>query len=368
MADSVSTAAPDSDESIFISQSVPLHSLPKPASIVCCTVATDPNWRWFSDKFPAEKINWHFTYCKSTGILKNLIKRPDLAKVYSSFQAVKIAKEKNADLLISQEAELTFWCALFGKLLGMKTEHVAYAFNYPFLPNFFRRLVMTQALDSVSHFFVSSGVEKRLYQQYFKIPADKIDVQLWKMGNIGYAPEEPVEPGDYICALGQYGRDYATLMAAMERLPDIHLIVIAKPHNVANLSVPSNVKVLTNVEGDYVMNILKFSRFMVLPLANAQMPAGHITLVSAMKLGKGVVITHSSGILDYVEDGYTALTYEAANVDSLTQVVHDLWNDPHQAQHLGENAKHFAEQHCSEASAVRHLQDLLTQRGLLRGL
>ncbi|MBI4781004.1 MAG: glycosyltransferase family 4 protein [Oscillatoriophycideae cyanobacterium NC_groundwater_1537_Pr4_S-0.65um_50_18] len=357
-----------SNESIFIGQSIPLHALPKPASVVCCTVATETDWRWFADEFPAEKINWYFTYCKSTGILKKLIKRPDLAKVYSSLQAVKLAKEKNADLLISHEAELTFWCALFGKLLGMKTEHIAYAFNYPFIPNFFRRLVMTQALDGVSHFFVSSGVEKRLYQQYFKIPADKIDIQLWKMGDIGYAPEEPVEPGDYICALGQYGRDYATLMAAMERLPDIHLIVVAKPHNVAHLSVPPNVKLLTNAEGDYVMNILKFSRFMVLPLANSEMPAGHITLVSAMKLGKGVVITHSSGIIDYIQDGYTALTYEAADVDSLTQVLRDLWNDPHQSQRLGENAKQFAEEHCSEASAVKHLQTLLTQRGLLSGL
>ncbi len=335
------------------------------ANVVCCTMNDNADQRWFCDQIESDQISWYFTYRKPLGLLGKLIKRPNLQKIYSSFWAVKMAKAKNADLLISHEAELTFWCAFFSRVLRVKVEHIAFAFNYPFQPSRLRRFLMTQVLDSVNRFVVSSSIEKQLYQQYFKLPADRIEVQLWKMGHIDYAPEQPIELGDYICAVGQYGRDYPTLISAMEQLPDIKLILINRSHNSAELPVPPNVKVLTDVEGDQAMNMLNFSRFMVLPLMNSQMPTGHITLVAAMKLSKAIIITRSRGILDYVEDGHTALTYQPADVDALARLIRDLWTDPAKSQLIGENAKAFAEQNCSEVSAINHLKNMLVERGLL---
>ncbi|WP_404787827.1 glycosyltransferase [Altericista sp. CCNU0014] len=336
-----------------------------PASIVCCTVSREDRTEWYSNHFSEYRVDWYLTQYPNLGILQKLVKRPDLGKIYGSFKAVRLAKQLNAKLLISQEAELTFWCAFFSKILGNPTEHVAVAFNYPFLPNALRRIAMTACFDAVSHFVVSSTVEKQLYREYFKIPPARIEVQLWKMGEIYYEPQAALETEDYICAIGRFGRDYKLLIAAMHQLPHLRLVLVVGANSLNGLEIPPNVKVMTDISPGHAANILKFSRFMVLPLINAKVPTGHITLVTAMKLAKGSIVTNSSGIQDYIQNGRTALTYEAGNLDSLTQSIAHLWQHPEQCRTLGANAAAFAAKHCSEPLVVQHLSRLLAERGLL---
>jgi glycosyltransferase involved in cell wall biosynthesis len=337
----------------------------KKATIVCCSDSEDENETWFANDLPDDQITWYFSYCKKFGIFDRLIKRPNLGKLYSSFQAARLAKRKKADLVVSHEAELTFWSTLFCRLLGVRVDHVAMAFNYPFMPNPIRRYWMTQVFKHVGQFVVSSTMEKELYHQYFDIPRQRIDVRLWKMGVIHYAPDTSLEAEDYICALGQFGRDYATLFAAMEQLPEIKLVVVARPDNVEGLNIPPNVKVCTNVPGLEAMNILKFSRFMVLPLADSQMPTGHITLVASMHLGKAAILANSSGISDYFQAGQTALTYEVGNPNSLATVIRQLWSQPETCENLGQNAQMFSAQHCSEERAIQEIAEMLAERNLL---
>ncbi len=45
------------------------------------------------------------------------------------------------------------------------------------------------------------------------------------------------------------------------------------------------------------------------------MPCGHVTLVSAMHLGKAFVISNSSGVKDYVQHGENAIVCEAFSPD-----------------------------------------------------
>lgn len=332
----------------------------KTSYIVVCTPFQNEKWKWFAPAFDPSQIQWDFYYEKPYGLLGS-----NFLKFRTCLRGVKAVQKHHADLLFTHDPPTSARCALLARVLGVKTEHIAYSFNFPDLPHGLKRFWMTSAFQDISRFIVYSTMEKQLYHEYFGIPLERIDVVLWSVATPEVSPSEPLEPGDYICAIGGNARDYQTLMGAMEKLPDIPLVLVARPHNLKNLNIPSNVKVLVNIPRPHAMNIIKHSRFMVLPLKGSEVPCGHVTLVAAMHLGKGFIITNSSGVSDYVFHDHNAITCEAFSVDALADAINSLWKNPDKCQQLGENGLKFAQEHCSEASAREHLRHLLVARNLL---
>jgi len=331
-------------------------------TIVVCAATEMAGWRWLADRLPKLGLDWRFVYYRPI-FLSMVIRKPDLRKVWSGWRAAWQARRLRADLIISQEAESTFWSAFFCRLLGVTTPHVAIAFNYPHRPHGLRLWLMQKAFERVHRFDVSSQVEKNLYIEYFCIPAARLDVQLWKMRRWDSSGATPLIAGDYVCALGEYGRDYPTMLKAIARLPHINFVLVVRPYSLQGLHIPPNAKVLENIPHQEAYNIINFSRFMVLPLATSEMPTGHITLVTAMHLAKAVVVTQSAGISDYVRDDDNALTFEAGDDAALAERIKTLWQDPVRCLALGERAMVYALDHCSEEAAVIHLKHLLLEYG-----
>jgi glycosyltransferase involved in cell wall biosynthesis len=203
-------------------------------------------------------------------------------------------------------------------------------------------------------------MERTVYSRYFGIDPSRIDVVLWGVGQPRVEPvDTPLVPGDYICALGGNARDYRTLFEAMARVPEIPLVAVLRPQNVAGLRIPPNVRVQFNIPNGQANNILAFSRFMVLPLIGSDVPCGHVTLVAAMHLKKAMIITESMGVSDYVEHGVNSLSVPVSDVDALACRIGELWHDPQRACQLGEAGHMFAVANCSEASIINHLRKIL---------
>ncbi len=324
--------------------------------IVCCTPYFGDSWQWFAAQLDGgSPQQWLFFNDKPQSAIEK-IRKPNLSMVRASLQAVQTAKRLNAKLLITHDPRVTFWCALFANLLQLKTEHIAYSFNFPELPRGLKYHWMKWAFAiNVRQFIIYSKMEKQLYSDYFNIPIDRFEVVLWSVGTPTVQPDTPLEAGDYICAIGGNARDYATLMTAMSRLPDIPLVAIVRNNSLTHIDVPPNVRVHVELPTPHAMNILQHSRFMVLPLKGTEVPCGHVTLVAAMHLGKAFVITNSTGVSDYALHDHNSLTCKAFNADALADAIQHLWQDPGKAEQLGANGKHFAQQQCSEASARQHL-------------
>ena len=333
--------------------------------IVCCTAFTKQSWKWFAPELSGENLHWHFYYYQPKGLFEKYVKHPNLTMIRTCREAVLTVKEQGAKILFTHDPAVSFWCALFVKQLGVEVEHIAYSFNYPKLPRGVKRSLMTAAFADISRFVVYSTMEKQLYHEYFGIPLERIDVCLWSVGQPEVQPDTPLETGDYICAIGGNARDYHSLMVAMEQLPDIPLVLVTRPENLKNLDIPTNVKVRVNIPKPHAYNIIKHSRFMVLPLSGSEVPCGHVTLVAAMHLGTAFAITNSDGVRDYAIEGHNALTCEAFSPEGLAQTIRTLWDDPQMCQELGQNGLKFATENCSETSALRHLRNILVQRGLL---
>lgn len=328
-------------------------------NLICCTPFTDTNWQWLRSFFPEDYLQWYFFYSVPNGYLEKMLKKPNLVMIRTCQQAVKAVIDKNADFLFSHDPRVSFWCSVFVSLFGVNVDHIAYAFNFPNLPQGIKYFLMKLAFKRINKFIVYSNYEKELYNQYFEIPLDKIYVHFWSVGKPKYQPEEPIELGNYICAIGGNARDYSTLVKAMKKLPDIKLVLIARPENLQNIEIPSNVKTFCNIPKSKAMNILKHSLFMVLPLKDSQVPCGHVTLVAAMHLGKAFIITNSIGVQDYVRNEYNCLTCPDSDVDKLSELILHLWTDKEECLRLGNNGKSFAMENCSEESAYQSLRQII---------
>ena len=331
----------------------------KLSTVVCCTPFYGDNWKWFVPELGETQIEWYFFDDRPILLPEKYIVRPYVAMIRACLQAVLFAKKKKPDLLITHDSRVAFWCAFFAKKLGVRTKHIAYSFNFAVMPQGTKRRLMTAAFKQPDKFFVFSQLEKSLYSNYFGISAERIEVVRWCMSVPEIEPTTPMISGDYVCAIGGNARDYQTLMAAMEKLPDIPLTIVVRPENIKGLRIPPNLKVSVNIPQAQAMNILKYSRFMVLPLIGSEIPCGHVTLVAAMRFSKAFIITNSSGIADYVLDNYNAVTCEAFAPDALADAIRDLWNNPDRCRELGENGRQFAEKYCSEESGVRYLRQAL---------
>jgi len=145
----------------------------------------------------------------------------------------------------------------------------------------------------------------------------------------------------------------------MRSLPAVRLAIVATPESVRGLAIPDNVVLHCNIPLASAMNILRHSRFMVVPLRDGTVPCGHVTIVSAMHCAKATIASASSGISDYIVDASNGLTVPPGDALSMSRAIDALWSDPSRASRLGRAAMDFAERYCGEQAAVDYFERYL---------
>jgi glycosyltransferase involved in cell wall biosynthesis len=330
-------------------------------TVLCCAENTDPEWRWVESHFVNTNVDFEFArfparrFDQVLGIL-------NLRRVIGCFGAVRMAQRINARTIVTHGPTLAAWCAIFARLFGLKVEIIAHSFNFSALPGSAKRAVFRLAFSSIERFVVFSQIEKQVYSKSFCIPIDRFDFVHWGVRPPRVEPpDRPVEPGDYVSAIGGNARDYRTLIEVARTLPEMRFVLVARPENIQGLAIPANVSVLTNTSFSKAMNILLYSRFMVLPLLPGDIPCGHVTLVAAMHLGKAMVVTNSSGVTDYVHNGDNAIAVDAGSPRMLADAIQLLWQDRDLCRRLGENGRSFAAVECTEARIAKHFRDILAK-------
>jgi glycosyltransferase involved in cell wall biosynthesis len=337
--------------------------------MICCADFADPAWRWIEGPLSDTGIRFEFVRAVPRNIIERRVSSLNLARLRASFEAVRLAREKKAHAIVTHGPALAAWCALFARFFRLKIPIVAHSFNFTELPNAVKRSALGWMLSNVDRFVVFSRLERSLYAKAFDLPRDHFDVIHWGVSPPDVSsPEAPMEPGDYVCAIGGNARDYGTLLEAARLTPHIRYVCVVRPNNLRGLDVPSNVKVHTNLPSGQAMNILVYSRFMVLPLLHSKVPCGHVTIVAAMHLGKALILTDSEGVRDYVQDGHNAITISPRSATALAEATERLWESPLLCKRIGENGLRFARRECTEGQVVQHFRGWLAEAGLcLRG-
>lgn len=324
-----------------------------------------PPWNWLEPLFLNEQLSWKC--CSSyrrddeLPIIGVKLRRARAALEARTF----IGRHTGQNLIVSHGPRAALYSEMIARGSRNRASHLVFSFNFTDLPTGARRSLMRRYLQRADRFVVASTVERDLYSNYFEIEGGRIDFLPWSVRPPLEELSKPAQYSDvpYICAIGSQARDYETLLEAMRRIPTIRLILVGGRDSIPDLPIPENVKIVTNIPLPDAMNILAHSRFMVLPLRSSTVPCGHVTVVSAMHMGKAILATDSSGLRDYLIHGKNAELVPPNDSKLLSLAIEKLFDDSTLCEMLGNEASNFARHNCTEDRAAVYFQSYLQSIG-----
>ena len=168
---------------------------------------------------------------------------------------------------------------------------------------------------------------------------------------------------DYVFAGGGTGRDFATLIEAVEGTDVRVRIVTFGPQTLGwTAPLPGNVEVEWTMPLHHFLERMARARMVVVPLRDESSDFGQTTLVQALSLGKPVVATRSPGVVDYVTDGREGLLVAAGDSKALRAAIARLEGDADLRRACGEHALERSRA-STYASFAGRLVEIVASRG-----
>jgi glycosyltransferase involved in cell wall biosynthesis len=212
-------------------------------------------------------------------------------------------------------------------------------FNLPrsWLARTFRRFMFRQIIRTACRIIVHSVHQGRLYAEAFDMPREKFVPLKYYHGL--YEVSYPSSQGDYVFAGGDYTRDYANLIEAVRCLPYRVVIACFYRHYFQGTDIPKHVEVVT-VSHDEFMRLMAGAGAVVVPLEGGLLhPGGHLTYLSAMCLGKAVIVTDDGGADEYIVHGQTGLLVRPGDPVALREAIGTLMEQRELARGIGARAR-----------------------------
>jgi len=287
-----------------------------------------PDWRFLEPQCSDPRLSWDMRSGQPANLVERKITRPALGRYRASLSAVLAARRHPDAVLVSHLPNVTLATAALARRLAPERPHVGFAFNYTDLPSGRRLDLARRSFRHVTEFVVFSRHEVGLYADLFGLPPERFTFLPWAMEppHVDSTHVPPVA-GPYLSAIGGEGRDYHVLAEAMRRLPQLSLVIVARPASVAGIAFPDNVQVFTNLPAPVTWAIARGSAGLAIPLRSDCTPNGHVSIVGAQQLGIPLVVTRSEGVADYVDAG-TATLVEAGEAGQMAAALAALVEDP----------------------------------------
>jgi glycosyltransferase involved in cell wall biosynthesis len=255
------------------------------------------------------------------------------------------------------------FAASMGVIKAMRlSDHpvIAWTFNMGRLYRGVRGALGRAALGRIDRFVVYSSHERETYARWLRLPIDRFEfVHLHRHDLLATHSEPEEEEAPFLLAMGSARRDYRTLFSAVATL-GLRTVVVASPRALRGLDVPDCVEVRCGLEMSECRSLVRRARLSIVPVDNPETASGQTTVVEALMLGRPVIATRCSGLVDYIEHGSTGMLTEPYDVEGLRAEIRDLWNDRARREHLSVNARAFALRHCTVPAATERLAELVS--------
>lgn len=235
---------------------------------------------------------------------------------------------------------------------------VAWLFNTEGLNSQAKRSVARIPLGRVDRFVVHSTAEIGGYANLLRLPEQRFEYVPLQYGGAVEAERPAGQEAPYVFATGSGYRDYETFLAAMSKL-GLRTLVLASDRALAGLSIPSNVEILDQISRPEIRRLVRHARVNVVPLNDQALTAGLVTIVETYRHGRSLVTTERDGLDDYCHHGTNALCARLFDPKSLAESIHQMWSDDALRAELDDNARAFADQHCTDQAAAGHLYRIL---------
>lgn len=200
-------------------------------------------------------------------------------------------------------------------------------------------------------------------------PRERIRVIPFGIDHHFFSPVAAAEQlNNFVVTTGEIRtRDYATLFKAVAELP-IKLLAAAsgswyarEKYTTLETPVPENVVLSSRLSPVELRAAYAQSSFVVVPLFDALHSAGATAVLEAMSMARAVIVSRSSGILDYVIDGQTGILVSPGNAEEMREAVIHLISHPEEARRLGQNARRRIEEELNIDIYVRQIADTLKE-------
>jgi glycosyltransferase involved in cell wall biosynthesis len=211
------------------------------------------------------------------------------------------------DAILTDGEHIGIPLALLLKLVAARTPHVTIGHRLSTSKKrpFFRWL---RAHSHIARIALHSTLQREIAIGELGISPERLALLPYQVDTEFWRPQ-PVVEERLICSAGLEHRDYPTLFQATEGL-DVRVVVGAasywsrQQNTAAGVALPANVKVDAF---DYraLRDLYARAAIVVVPLDDVDFQAGVTTILEAMAMGKPVIVSHTQGQTDVVEDRRT---------------------------------------------------------------
>lgn len=248
---------------------------------------------------------------------------------------------------------------LYQQLSRRQIPVVAWLFNVGTCQSGLRRWAARASLQHINRFVVHTRRECDIYSQWLGLPKERFVFLPYQVAEMPITYEEnTTQP--FITAIGSAHRDFPTLFQAVETLK-LPTVVASGSRALTGLQLPSQVQAPLELVKQDCLRLAQEARINIVAMkTNDQITAaGQVTIVEAMRMGRVVIASRCNGAEDYIIHGETGLLVEPGSTQALIQAIEMLWDDPQLRHKIGQNAKNYAAQNCSDEAAGAALQSVL---------
>ncbi len=275
--------------------------------------------------------------------------------------AVKLyRKRSNFDCVVLGGGASDYLFALLQTLLPFRTVHCVkvdclWTKSSNRLRFLFHRTILKLTSKSVDRFIVWAKQDIEAFTRTFQIPQEKFTFVPYHttLDSVNLSPYS----GDYIFSGGNEGRDYETLLLAVQGLPLKVLIASTRPELFSHMTIPQNVEIRGFSHEEYLQKMAG-CLMNIVPLESGGLrTGGQQTYLNSMWLQKPTIVTDPAGACDYIEHMQDGFLVEPKDPKALRNAIEFLLSRrdimKEIAMKAARKAKHYStEEHFTKIISV----------------
>jgi len=326
---------------------------------------------WFFKYWPEDSLKVEVMGYKKIPLLSIIEKK---VLHFHLFQSLRVLpKMKKYDLLIFFHSQIGIIPALFKSIFKLRTplvlidvEGLGKKNRWYVLP------LIRRAIPGIDYLFYLTTIQKQNYQRYFPEIINRSQFLPFGL-DLSRFSCNGVKEEDYIVSIGYQGsnfRDWKTLIKAYSQLKTkTKLLILGKEkfetEEMGYEKIPLGVEFIGKTDLETLNQITSKAKFVVLSLPERRHAFAQMTLLGCMALGKGLIVSKVSSVIDYLKDKEEAILVEPRNPEALAEKMQVLLDSPDLAVQLGQRAKIKVENNFTEERMAQTIYRRLKEKNLI---